>query len=89
MNAEAKNLERISTTIDEHNAECAYPAKAVVMNPYEVERLGWDTIRGLPILSDPAMGSGMFRLICDADTLDLEESVEAVSSQPVIVSQPA
>ncbi len=49
MSAEAKNLEAISKAIDAHNSGCPFPAVAVAMNPFEVERLGWDSIRGLPI----------------------------------------
>jgi len=44
--SEAKNLEAISRAIDQHDRDCEYPAVAVAMNPYEVERLGWDSIRG-------------------------------------------
>ena len=47
MSSEGKNLEAISKAIDHHNATCEYPAVAVAMNPFEVERLGWDSIRGL------------------------------------------
>ena len=64
MSSEAKNLEAISRAIDQHNADCEFPAVAIAMNPFEVERLGWDTIRGLPIRSDPAIGTGSFRVIC-------------------------
>ena len=39
---EAKNLEAISKAIDQHNANCPFPAAEVRMNPFEVERLGWD-----------------------------------------------
>jgi predicted NUDIX family NTP pyrophosphohydrolase len=39
--AEAKNLEAISKAIDHHNATCEWPAVAVEMNPFEVDRLGW------------------------------------------------
>ena len=28
------------------------------MNPFEVERLGWEQIRGLPIVADPEIGTG-------------------------------
>ena len=81
MSSEAKNLEAISKAIDQHNANCPFPAVAVVMNPFEVERLGWDTIRGLPIRSDPAVGTGAFRIVCGGDEQDegIEETVEAVS----------
>ena len=87
--SEAKNLEAISKAIDQHNANCPFPAVAVVMNPFEVERLGWDTIRGLPIRSDPAVGTGSFRIVCGGDEEEsgLEESVEAVSTTEVPVSR--
>lgn len=87
--SEAKNLEAISRAIDKHNADCPFPAVAVVMNPFEVERLGWDTIRGLPIRSDPAVGTGAFRIVCGGDEQEesAEEVVEAVSDIEVPVSR--
>jgi hypothetical protein len=87
MSSEAKNLEAISKAIDHHNATCEYPAVAVAMNPFEVERLGWDTIRGLPIRPDPNVGTGRFRVVCGGDELEEqeEEAVEAVSTQYVTV----
>ena len=85
MSSEAKNLEAISRAIDKHNADCPFPAVAVAMNPFEVERLGWDTIRGLPIRSDPAIGTGAFRIVCGGDEVDesVEETVEAIATQEV------
>ena len=82
MSSEAKNLEAISRAIDVHNRECPFPAVAVAMNPFEVERLGWDSIRGLPIRPDPNLGTGSFRIICGRDELEEEEveTVEAVST---------
>jgi len=87
MSAEAKNLEAIYKAIDHHNATCEYPAVAVAMNPFEVERLGWDEIRGLPVRPDPNVGTGSFRIVCGGDESGLEdeetEVVEAVSEQVV------
>ena len=85
MSSEAKNLEAIARAIDVHNRDCPFPAVAVAMNPFEVERLGWDSIRGLPIRSDPALGTGSFRVICGRDEVEEEEveTVEAVSTQYV------
>jgi hypothetical protein len=82
---EAKNLEAISQAIDRHNASCEFPAVAIAMNPFEVERLGWDSIRGLPIRSDPALGTGSFRVICARDDqgVETEEAVEAVATETV------
>jgi hypothetical protein len=89
VSSEAKNLEAISKAIDQHNANCPFPAVAVAMNPFEVERLGWDTIRGLPIHSDPAIGTGAFRIVCGGDEVDegIEETVDAVSDIEVPVSR--
>ena len=89
--SEAKNLEAISRTIDRYDRNCEYPAVAVAMNPYEVERLGWDSIRGLPIRSDPNLGTGRFNVICGGDEEEpgLEESVEAVAEEAEPVMVPA
>jgi hypothetical protein len=80
--AEAKNLEAISRAIDQHNANCPFPAAEVRMNPFEIERLGWDQIRGLPLLPDPELGTGRFRIVCSRD-LDGEglEEVEAIGQE--------
>jgi hypothetical protein len=79
---EAKNLEAISKAIDEHNATCPFPAVAVEMNPFEVERLGWDTIRGLPIRTNPSLGTGSFRIVCAREEGE-PETVEAVAEQEI------
>ncbi len=89
--SEAKNLERISKAIDHHDASCEFPAVAVAMNPFEVERLGWDSIRGLPIQGDPELGTGAFRVVCAREQREPEqEAVEAVADTPVPVeAEPA
>jgi hypothetical protein len=81
MGAEVQNLEAISKAIDQHNSSCPWPASEVRMNPYEVERLGWEEIRGLPIVGDAALGTGRFRIVCsrDADGHEIEET-EAVGT---------
>jgi hypothetical protein len=66
--AEVKNLEAISKAIDQHNSSCPFPAAEVRMNPVEIERLGWDEIRGLPLVGDPELGTGSFRIVCARDT---------------------
>jgi hypothetical protein len=79
---EAKNLEAISKAIDQHNANCPFPAAEVRMNPFEVERLGWEEIRGLPVVPDPEIGTGRFRIVCsrELDGGELEE-VETVGRE--------
>jgi hypothetical protein len=86
VSSEAKNLEAISRAIDQHNATCEWPATAVVLNPFEVERLGWDTIRGLPIRPDPAVGTGAFRIECAREEQEPEaETVEAVAEERDVI----
>ena len=85
MSSEAKNLERISQAIDHHNATCEWPAVAVEMSPYEVERLGWDVIRGLPIRPNPELGTGRFRVVCAREEGEPGEVVEAVAEEAVPV----
>jgi hypothetical protein len=79
--SEAKNLEAISKAIDAHNAACEFPAVAIELNPFEVERLGWDSIRGLPVRSNPALGTGEFIVVCAREEGEPEEIVEAVAEQ--------
>jgi hypothetical protein len=88
VSSEAKNLEAISKAIDKHNDECPFPASEVRMNPFEVERLGWDQIRGLPVIGDPQITTGRFRIVCSGDEEGDElEEVEAVG-EPIEVGQP-
>lgn len=87
---DAKNLEAISKAIDQHERACEYPTLAILMNPFEVERLGWEEIRGVPIRPDEKIGTGRFEILCagDGDEPELEESVEAVSEDAVPVVLP-
>ncbi len=79
---EAKNLEAISKAIDQHNGNCPFPAAEVRMNPFEVERLGWEEIRGLPVVPDSGIGTGAFRIVCsrDMEGAGLEET-EAIGRE--------
>jgi hypothetical protein len=86
---ESKNLEAISKAIDQHNGSCPFPASEVRMNPFEVERLGWDEIRGLPVVGDPAIGTGRFRIVCSREGSGEEvEEVEAVGTPIEIATSP-
>jgi hypothetical protein len=65
MNPEAKNLEAIQAAIVQHNGNCGSPILAILMNPFEVERLDWEDFRGIPIKADDSIGTGRFRLVCE------------------------
>jgi hypothetical protein len=85
--SEAKNLEAISRAIDRHNEGCEWPAVAIELNPFEVERLGWDSIRGLPVRPNPELQTGRFNVVCAREEGEPaeEETVEAVAEQVVPV----
>jgi hypothetical protein len=83
MSAEAKNMEAIYHARKKHDAGCPGEAQRVLMNPFDVERMGWedgDNIAGLTLIADPAIVTGMLRVECDLDAAgDGPEVVEAVS----------
>jgi hypothetical protein len=87
--SEAKNLEAISKAIDQHNASCEWPAVAVEMNPFEIERLGWDVIRGLPVRPNAELGTGRFRIVCAHEEEEPSEVVEAVAEQETVPVGPS
>jgi hypothetical protein len=88
MSAEAENLEAISKAIDQHNASCPYPAAEVRLNPFEAERLGWEEIRGLPIVPDPELGTGRFRIVCSREGEGTEIEELEVVGEPIEVESP-
>lgn len=60
MSATAKNLEAIQAAIIQHNGNCGEPITEILLNPFEVERLGFDNFRGIPINGDDSLGTGRF-----------------------------
>jgi hypothetical protein len=81
--SEAQNLEAIYKAIDHHNTTCEFPAVAIEMNPFEIERLGWDSIRGLPVRGNAELGTGRFRVVCAREEGEPGEVIEAVAEQTV------
>jgi hypothetical protein len=79
VSAEGKNFEAIVKAKAAHNKNCPFPPHTVRMNPFEIERMQWeegDTIAGLVLESDPKIGTGAFRLVCDGmepPELEIEE----------------
>ncbi len=83
MSSEVKNLEAISKGIDFHNSNCEFPAVKILMNPFEVERLDWDNIRGLPIEASDSISTGAFRIVCANEIGEgiSEEVTEAIGTE--------
>ena len=59
------------------------------MNPFEADRLGWEEIRGLPVVPDAEIGTGRFKIVCSRD-MDGEgiEEAEALGI-PIEVAVPS
>jgi hypothetical protein len=92
VSTEARNFEAIVKAKAEHNQKCPFPPHSVRMNPFEIERMGWeegDTIAGLVLEADGRIGTGAFRLVCDGmEPPELEidqETVIAAPAEPVVV----
>lgn len=88
MSSETKNLKAISDAIKKHNNDCEFALIEILMNPFEVERLDWDEILGIPISADDSIGTGRFRLVCAGDLnekVESEKVVDAVSRDKVLV----
>lgn len=85
---EALNLAAIDKALKEHDERCEYPVREIRMNPFEVDRLGWDDYRGIPIVGDGDMGTGNFRLICDKPLLDPKDIEEEVTLAPPTTREP-
>lgn len=85
----AKNLKRITESVEQHDSSCEAKAKAVLLCPYEFERLGFDSIttkegRRVPIRADETLGTGRLRVVCDGyhgpkKEEEREDTVEAPS----------
>lgn len=82
MRSDAKNLKVITKAIAHHDKTCEGDTVGIGMNPFEVDRLGWDDINGIPIVKDNKIGTGIFHIICSNDsTENIEEDVvEAIST---------
>lgn len=81
----AKNLEAIQKAIDQHDANCPGALVEIRLNPFEVERLDFDTFKGIPIVADDQIGTGRFRLVCERDQVTHEMEAEQAEKKSVPV----
>lgn len=87
MTWEAENLKRIYRAIGDHNERCRFPALAVVLHPFDFDKLGWVEIRGLPIWTDPAVQPGRFRIHCEGQHGTPKEGEDVQTrDEPLVVA---
>jgi hypothetical protein len=85
VTSEAKNLKVICEAMDQHNRNCPSPLIEIRLNPFEVERLQWDEIRGVPVKADDDIGTGRFKLVCSGQH-DSGDSVDAVAEKREVLA---
>jgi hypothetical protein len=84
MTAVAKNLAAIQAAIVQHNGNCGEPITEIRMNPFEVERLGWDDFQGIPIKPDDKLPTGRFTLVCSGQHGKSPAEAQTVSEKPKV-----
>jgi hypothetical protein len=75
---EAEMLAAIRQGLDQHNATCPMPAKAILLNPGNYELFGWDELWGVPVLSDERVAPRRFRIDCDGSAFGIEDELKQV-----------
>lgn len=82
VDIQAKNLAVIDKALKTHADRCPGQILEIQMNPYEVERLGWDDYKGIPITGNGDLGTGMLRLVCDLETVGSgKDAPDAIPAQ--------
>lgn len=93
MSAEAKNLAVIVAALDHHDKVCDEPALAILMNPFELERLGWEDVKGVPVRPEAKVPTGRFEILCDGEgshdrdrEAEVEKPVDAVADERLVTA---
>ena len=66
-----------------HDSTCPMPAKAILLNPANLELFGWTELFGIPVEPDPRVQPKRFRIHCDGSAFGIEDAVEAFAEAPV------
>lgn len=69
MNAEARRLQSLQLALDQHAKGCGDPVRAILMNPFECQKLDWEDFRGIPIESCPDLPTGVVKIDCLTTTI--------------------
>ena len=93
MRSDAKNLAVIVAALKHHDRVCDEPALAVLMHPFEVERLGWEDVQGVPVKPEPRIQPGRFEILCDGEgshpparEAEEEKPVDAVAGDRLVTA---
>jgi hypothetical protein len=79
---EVVNLIGLRTALDQHNASCAHPVRAFLLNPIDHGLMRWDELWGVPVLADEGVPVKRFRLECDGRVVDAEQELMGTENDP-------
>lgn len=69
MNSEARRLQSLQLALDQHESRCGDQVRAILLNPFERDRLDWDEFRGIPIEPAPELPTGVVKIDCLRTTI--------------------
>jgi hypothetical protein len=72
----ARNLRAIRSALDDHNADCTTPARAILLNPVDHALLGWEELWGVPLRADPRVAAKRFRIDCSGSAWGIEDELD-------------
>lgn len=72
-----KNVRAIRTALDDHNGgDCPRPARAILLNPDDHEKLGLHKLWGLPVCACEKQRPRFVRIECDGSAWGVEDELE-------------
>ena len=86
----AKNLPVIRSALDQHNDECPVPARAILLNAADHEKLALaiPQLWGLAVRPDNRVRLGYFRIECEGSAWRVEDELLAYAQVPEHVPAP-
>jgi hypothetical protein len=75
-----RNLPVMRAALNHHNQTCRIPAKAILVNPPDFERLGIHDLWGLEVRPDDRVPENMFRIECEGSAWRIEDELFAYVS---------
>lgn len=83
-----RRMESIRAALDDHNAECCRPARAILLHPEDHAELNLLELWGVPVMSDERCRLGFLRVDCEASAWQIEAELAAHLSDREVRPQP-
>jgi hypothetical protein len=80
-----KNVKVIRAGLDDHNANCPVPARAILLHPSEHEKLDVTNLWGHAVLADERVRLGYFMIGCEGSAWGIERELALHIESPAKV----